>query len=130
MIIKLETIGETPKAYQLPNSSWIPKSVLDGKGLTHPYYKVKDWWLCIQVDNICADDELVTDTNGGDGKNLRKASIDVMLSLKTMLIEFKDLPEDVLQKWKNYWSGAGDWRQTEYEPFLWGNDCLPGGNSF
>ena len=43
MFIKIEPKSETEKAYQLQNGSWIPKSILDNRGLKHPYYKIEDW---------------------------------------------------------------------------------------
>ena len=52
MYIKLEVKTETDKGVQLPNGSWIPKSILDNRGLKHPYYHIQDWWLNIQVENI------------------------------------------------------------------------------
>lgn len=42
MLVNLRIIKETIKAYQLEGNGWIPKSVLDNRGLKHPYYQIQN----------------------------------------------------------------------------------------
>jgi len=93
MFIKLEIINETKKAYQILNGSWIPKSVLDGWGLIHPYYKVKDWWVKSTMDKFF---------------NLRdKICEEQLKGLSQIEIQKSQMPNNVLQKWLNYHDDSG-----------------------
>ena len=84
MYIKLEFKAETPKAFQLKNDAWIPKSVLDCRGLEHPYYHIQDWWLTIQVENItCNVEELKYVRKKFDEKE--KAGISNLLTIHSAL---------------------------------------------
>lgn len=110
MYIKLSFKSETEKAYQLNNGSYIPKSILDKRGLEHPFYKIKNWWLDKLID-----------------KNLEQTHIDsqkVLLALELLIIKFSDIPEEIQNKWFRYWDGSSN--MVEMEPNIWGNDCLPG----
>ncbi len=95
MLLNLKIINETIKAYQLEGNGWIPKSVLDSRGLKHPYYQVKNWWLETFI------------TKGMEG-NFTQQEKETIFSLSKCKIMFKDLPEDVLNYWKKYWKDASD----------------------
>lgn len=95
MLLNLKIINETIKAYQLEGNGWIPKSVLDSRGLKHPYYQVKNWWLETFM------------TKGMEG-NFTQQEKETIFSLSKCKIMFKDLPEDVLNYWKKYWKDASD----------------------
>lgn len=95
MLLNLKIINETIKAYQLEGNGWIPKSVLDSRGLKHPYYQVKNWWLETFM------------TKGMEG-NFTQQEKETLFSLSKCKIIFKDLPEDVLNYWKKYWKDASD----------------------
>lgn len=95
MLLNLKIINETVKAYQLEGNGWIPKSVLDSRGLKHPYYQVKNWWLETFM------------TKGMEG-NFTQQEKETIFSLSKCKIIFKDLPEDVLNYWKKYWKDASD----------------------
>jgi hypothetical protein len=95
MLLNLKIINETIKAYQLEGNGWIPKSVLDSRGLKHPYYQVKNWWLETFM------------TKGMEG-NFTQQEKETIFSLSKCKIIFKDLPEDVLNYWKKYWKDASD----------------------
>ncbi len=95
MLLNLKIINETIKAYQLEGNGWIPKSVLDSRGLKHPYYQVKNWWLETFI------------TKGMEG-NFTQQEKETIVSLSKCKIIFKDLPEDVLNYWKKYWKDASD----------------------
>ena len=95
MLLNLKIINETIKAYQLEGNGWIPKSVLDSRGLKHPYYQVKNWWLETFI------------TKGMEG-NFTQQEKETIFSLSKCKIIFKDLPEDVLNYWKKYWKDASD----------------------
>jgi hypothetical protein len=111
MFVKLEYKSETEKAYQLPNGSWIPKSILDDRGLKAPYYKIKDWWLSKTFLKF-------HDKKDENAKN-------VLLGLESISIKMIDIPKDVIEYWTKYWSSLGD-SNYEMEPRLWGNDCFEG----
>ncbi len=135
MYIKLETISESPKAWQLPNSTWIPKSVLDAGGLEHPYYKVKDWWLNIQVENVRLEVEDLINYRGRSDKFTaadKLKSEQVLWGLKPMVIKFSDIPEEMRTKYSKYWGELAaniGCHTPDYEPRLWGNDCFEGNPS-
>ena len=95
MLVHLKIINEIPKAYQLEGNGWIPKSVLDNRGLKHPYYQVKNWWLETFM------------TKGVEG-SLTQQEKETVFSLGQCKITFKDLPQDVLMYWKKYWKNASD----------------------
>lgn len=95
MLVNLKIINETAKAYQLEGNGWIPKSVLDDRGLKHPYYQVKNWWLETFM------------VKGMEG-NFTQQEKETIFSLSKCKIIFKDLPEDVLNYWKKYWKDASD----------------------
>lgn len=95
MLVKLKIINQTEKAYQLEGNGWIPKSVLDGRGLKHPYYEVKNWWL---------DTFIIKGMEG----NLTHQEKETIYSLSKCKITFKDLPKDILNFWKKYWKDAND----------------------
>lgn len=112
MFIKLEVKSETPKAYQLPNDSWIPKSVLDDRGLKHPYYRIKDWWFTIQIENIkYSPDDIVNYRNRKvkpTEKDVENSKL-VLLGIKPMIISIRDIPKEILDYWQRYWNGlSGD----------------------
>jgi len=116
MFIKLQHIHETPKAYKFYNGSWIPKSVLKSQGLNHPFYKIEDWFISKNYEKA---------SENGD-----RISIDILQAIGGMEVKLRDLPKDCLEKWRKYWSGAGDsCSGVDYEPRMWGNDCFPGSMS-
>jgi hypothetical protein len=105
MFIELKYKEETDKAYQLENDSWIPKSILDDRGLKSPYYQIKDWWLNILVENIRLPlDELNTirkkEVTMNDVENTNK----VLIGLQPLVIPFKDIPLVIRDYWNKYWS--------------------------
>jgi hypothetical protein len=109
MYIKLNFKNESKKAYQLSNDSWIPKSVLDSRGLIHPYYHIQDWWLNIQIENIkLNEDDLVSLRNGKFNISEKEISIKVMLGIQPLMISFNEIPLDILDEWKKYWNIASD----------------------
>jgi len=109
MYIKLDFKSESPKAYQLSNDVWIPKSVLDSKGLKHPYYHIQDWWLNIQVENIkLSEEDLFSLRNGKFNINEKDTSLKVMMGLQPLLISINQIPSEILNAWKKYWKGASD----------------------
>ena len=112
MFIKLETKNETKKAYQLRNGSWIPKSVLDDRGLKHPYYQIKDWWISKSVDKMRNEQD----------ENIYKT----FKGIEPMVVSMTEMPKEVRDFWSKYWSGYGDYTQPDYEPRMWGNDCFEG----
>jgi hypothetical protein len=115
MFIKIEPKSETQKAYQLQNGSWIPKSILDGRGLKHPYYQIKNWWLSITIEKLIEEND--------------KSSEHVVLGIKPMVVRMVDIPEDIRDCWSKYWKKASDSLHQSYyemEPRLWGNDCFKG----
>lgn len=105
MFIKLEYTDHTEKAYQLSNGSWIPKSVLDTRGLEHPYYQIKDWWLTIQVENIKFNNEQLKNMRAKYSESEKIESEKVMLGLKPLIISIRDIPSDVMEIWRKYWKG-------------------------
>lgn len=131
MYIKLVFKDQTDKAYQLENDSWIPKSILDGRGLKHPYYHIKDWWLKIQVENIrTKTDELKylgrkKEPTLEDVENSKK----VLFGIQPLVIKMIDIPNDIRKYWSEYWSDASSnlgCYTPDYEPRIWGNDCFDG----
>jgi hypothetical protein len=127
MFIKLEYKTETDKAYQLNNGSYIPKSILDNRGLKHPYYKIKLWWLRIQNENIRLPLEELLEL--GRKKKPTKEDIEnsqkVMLGIQPLVISMKDIPEEIRNYWTKYWKSLSSYT-PDYEPRLWGNDCFDG----
>jgi len=105
MFIRLEVKSETPKAYQLPNGSWIPKSVLDDRGLKHPYYQIKGWWLRIQVENVRHDMKYLQDIRKNFKEVDKNNSIKVLQGIQPMVITIRDLPKEILNYWGKYWKG-------------------------
>jgi hypothetical protein len=65
------------------------------RGLKHPYYQVKNWWLETFM------------TKGMEGSFTQEEK-ETIFSLGQCKITFKDLPEDVLNYWKKYWKDASD----------------------
>jgi hypothetical protein len=90
MLVKLNILKETPKAYQLAGDGWIPKSVLDERGLKHPYYQIKGWWL-------------ETFVNKGFEGSLNLQEKLTLKSLSLCRINHIDLPIEVRGYWKKYW---------------------------
>ena len=125
MFIKLKSKTESDKAYQLENDSWIPKSILDDRGLKHPYYQVTDWWLTIQIENIrlplseLIELERKKKPTEEDVINSRKT----LMGIKPLVITMRDIPEEIRSYWSNYWRDCGS-TTVDYEPRLWGNDCF------
>ena len=126
MFIKLDFKSETQKAYQLQNGSWIPKSILDNRGLTHPYYKIKDWWLNIQLFNV---KDSVGEYNFESGKEITQVdknnSIKVLQGIEPIHLNFRDIPKDVKDDWTKYWkrqysdigsTSSGDYGQESGGP--------------
>jgi hypothetical protein len=114
MFVKLDFKSETKKAYQLHNESWIPKSILDDRGLKPPYYAVKDWWLSACIEKIQNEDKQITN---------------VLLGIKPLVVNFRDIPVEIRQYWSTYWKKLSDGLNQstpDYEPRLWGNDCFEG----
>jgi len=115
MFIKIEPKSESEKAYQLQNGSWIPKSILDNRGLKHPYYQIKDWWLSKTIEKFRDEDDEI--------------SKKTLLGIEPMIIKMKDIPEEIRDYWTKYWKGLssdiGSYT-PDYEPRLWGNDCFHG----
>lgn len=87
MLVKLNIKKETDKAYLLEGDGWIPKSVLDGRGLKHPFYKIEGWWLETFI-----------------GKSLNEREIKSLKSIEKCRIKFNQLPLKVRKYWKKYWS--------------------------
>jgi len=115
MFIKIEPKSETEKAFQLQNGSWIPKSILDNRGLKHPYYQIKDWWLSKTVEKYSEEND--------------ETSKKVLMGIKPMVVKMIDIPKDIRDYWSKYWKDASDsLHQSNYdmEPRLWGNDCFEG----
>jgi len=112
MFIKLEFISETEKAYQLPNGSWIPKSILDDRGLKHPYYQIKNWWINKSYEKLHENEDLTT--------------IKVFEGLNPLIINMEDIPQDIREYWSKYWKSLSSNISYDYEPRLWGNECFPG----
>lgn len=114
MFVRLIPVSETEKAYRLENGSYIPKSVLDGRGLTHPYYRVEGWWLQRTFEKFHAE---------GDPDARNK-----LAGLEPLVVQFRDIPEDVRAVWDRYWRGhdGGSQPWVDMEPRLWGNDCFEG----
>lgn len=116
MFIKLETISETEKAYQLKNGGWIPKSILDGQGLKPPYYQIKDWWLSKCIERLHNEED----------KN-KDLLIKTLEGLQPLVVHMRDIPHNIRKYWSHYWSGSGDhYTRPDYEPRIWGNDCFEG----
>jgi len=129
MYIKLEFKAETLKAFQLSNDSWIPKSVLDSRGLEHPYYHIKDWWLTIQVENITLDVEELKYIRKKFDEKEKEVSLKTMQNFQNMIIKFGDIPNDVKDKYNKYWKGLSSdigYHTPDYEPRMYGNDCFEG----
>ncbi len=131
MFIKLDFKSETEKAYQLHNDSWIPKSVLDNRGLKHPYYQIKNWWLNIQIENVRMPlNELIEldrkkKPTNEDIENSNKT----LLGIKPLVVSMIDIPIDIRNYWSEYWKGMSDGLEQstpDYEPRVWGNDCFEG----
>jgi len=115
MFIKIEPKSESEKAYQLQNGSWIPKSILDNRGLKHPYYQIKDWWLSKTLEKFRGEND--------------ETSKKVLMGIELMVVKMIDIPKDIRDYWSKYWRGASDsLHQSNYdmEPRLWGNDCFEG----
>jgi len=93
MLVNLKIINETNKAYQLEGDGWIPKSVLDDRGLKHPYYQIKNWWLETFM------------TKGLEG-NLTQQEKETIFSLSKCKITLKDLSKTNLEYWQKYWNDA------------------------
>ena len=91
MFIKLEPLNETEKAYQLTENCWVPKSVLDNKGLEHPYYKISNWWLETIIEKIRDGDE--------------KAAYQLQ-DIAKLEINILELPEEIKEIWHKYWGGG------------------------
>jgi hypothetical protein len=129
MYIKLEFKSETPKAFQLANDCWIPKSVLDCRGLEHPYYHIKDWWLTIQVENIALDVEELKYIRKKFDEKEKDVSLKTMQNFENMIIKFGDIPSEIKDKYNKYWKGLAsdiDCHTPDYEPRMYGNDCFEG----
>lgn len=107
MYINLKTISETPKAFQLLNGSWLPKSVLNQRALGESYYELEQWWLNATITKL--------------HKNGDVNQIPVLEAISSMVIRFTDLPENIKSNWFNY-NRSG--QSVDYEPRLWGNDCF------
>jgi hypothetical protein len=115
MFIKIDQKTETEKAYQLQNGSWIPKSILDSRGLKHPYYQIKDWWLSKTIEKCIKDND--------------ETSKKVLIGIELMAVKMIDIPKDIRDYWSKYWESASNsLHQSNYdmEPRLWGNDCFEG----
>lgn len=131
MFIKLTTKFETPKACQLTNDAWIPKSVLDSRGLKHPYYVIEPWWLNMQVENVRLPLSVLNDM-GRKRKTTEKDienSKHVLLGLKDLVVSMREIPEDIRNYWGKYWKSAyNDLGSStpDFEPRMWGNDCFEG----
>ena len=94
MIIKLNTIGESAKAYQLEGGGWIPKAVVvSGNGLLPPYYELTDWFV-----NSLAEKKY----NG----TLSELDILTLNSLRQCIVYFHELPDEVKENWRKFWSGC------------------------
>jgi hypothetical protein len=115
MFIKIQPKSETEKAYQLQNGSYIPKSILDNRGLKHPYYKIKDWWLSKTIEKFREEND--------------ETSKKVLMGIEPMVVKMIDIPKDIRDYWSKYWKDASDsLHQSNYdmETRLWGNDCFEG----
>ena len=93
MLVKLQILSETEKAYKIDKNIWIPKSILDERGLTKPYYQIKDWYLTQFVEKAYEN-------------KLTEQEINTINSLKKQEILFKNLPVEVLNYWGKYWNNA------------------------
>ena len=88
MFIKLKFKSETEKAYQLENGSYIPKSILDSRGLKNPYYQIKDWWLSKEIEKIRVE-------NDTSAKNR-------LIGLEPLVVKMIDMPKDVIDYWSKH----------------------------
>lgn len=93
-IIKLDIKGETKKAYQLPNGSYIPKSCLDSRGLSKPYYQLDNWLISKCIEDIQNKNENA------------ERSIQTLNGIKELVIPITNLPSEVLANWKKYWKSC------------------------
>jgi hypothetical protein len=98
MFIKLEIKSQTPKAYQLQNNGWIPKSILDSRGLKHPFYQVKDWWLSSTIEKFKDED--------------KNAEL-VLNGIVELSIKINQLPNDILEYWRQYWGNQQDFYMSD-----------------
>lgn len=124
MFIKLEFKTETNKAYQLNNGCYIPKSILDNRGLKHPYYQIKDWWLKIQVENVTIPlNELVKlDRKKKPTQHDIDNSNKLLLGIKPLVVHMIDIPEEIRDYWTKYWTKLSSnvcSYTPDYEPRLW-----------
>lgn len=117
MFILLKPKAETQKAFQLPNGAWIPKSILDSRGLINNYYKPKDWWLNKLIEQFTKD----------------KSSKNTLEGLKEIsILRIQDLPKEVKNHWNKYWKENYEnsgYSHYDMEPRMWGNDCFEGSMS-
>jgi hypothetical protein len=95
MLFNLKIKSETKKAYELIDGGWIPKSVLDYRGLQHPYCQIKYWWVKKMIGKSC------------DGELTALDEL-ILRSLNLCKINFRDLPESILEQWKKYSSDDYD----------------------
>ena len=93
MLVKLNIIQETEKAYKLDGNGWIPKSVLDNRGLNHPYYQIKGWWLQNLVQKIYNNESTQQEK-------------EIAISLSKCTVRLRDLSKNDLKFWQKYWSDA------------------------
>jgi hypothetical protein len=98
MLINLKVIKETTKAYQLEGNGWIPKSVLDNRGLKHPYYQIKGFFLHDLVEKLYGEEDTKIDLQ----TKLTALSID------NCKINHIDLPLEIREYWKKYWGDLND----------------------
>ena len=93
MLVKLNIIQETEKAYKLKGNGWIPKSVLDNRGLKHPYYQIKGWWLQNLVEKLYENESTIQEK-------------ETLTSLSKCTIKLRDLSKEDLNFWQKYWDDA------------------------
>lgn len=98
MLINLKIISETTKAYQLEGGGWIPKSVLDNRGLKHPYYQIKGFFLQDLVEKLYGEESTKIDS---------QAKL-TALSIDNCKINHIDLPLELREYWRKYWKDAND----------------------
>lgn len=96
MLVHLKIIKETPKAYQLEGNGWIPKSILDDRGLKHPYYQIKGFFLQDLVEKLYDKEDEEIDL---------QAKL-TAISINKCKINHIDLPKDIREYWNKYWKDA------------------------
>jgi hypothetical protein len=87
MLVKLNVIAETERAYKISEGSWVPKSCLDNTCLPHPYYVVKGWWINKLLEGKSTERSIEAGLN----------KLQDIISLKA---DWNSLPKEVVEKYR------------------------------